>query len=126
MNKNIIAISIIANCLLLIVNCNAQVSNKQGISTIGIRPSGTLFTFGLPQTSTITNGFEQGVLNYFPYPFTALPINTSVNKQGKTELSGLIGSFDVGLNIAKLLPNDRIFRGEVGVYYACVPHSYHC
>jgi hypothetical protein len=111
-------------CLLTTVHCFSQLSNKQGISTIGIRPSGTLFTFGLPQTSTISNGFQQGALSYFPFPYTAFPINTSVNKQGKTEFSGLIGSFDLGLNISKLFLNDRIFKGEVGVYYACVPHSY--
>jgi hypothetical protein len=111
-------------CLLITVHCFSQLSNKQGISTIGIRPSGTLFTFGLPQTSTISNGFQQGALSYFPFPYTAFPINTSVNKQGKTEFSGLIGSFDLGLNISKLFLNDRIFKGEVGVYYACVPHSY--
>jgi hypothetical protein len=119
-----ICLLIFVNCLLIIVNCYAQVSNKQGISTIGIRPSGTIFTFGLPQTSNVSNGFQQGVLNYFPFPYTAFPINTSVNKQGKTEFSGLIGSFDFGLNISKLFTNDRIFKGEVGVYYACVPHSY--
>jgi hypothetical protein len=111
-------------CLLMTINCNAQLSNKQGISTIGIRPSGTIFTFGLPQNSTIPNGFQQGAFGYSPFPFTVFPINTSTNKQGKTVFSGLIGSFDLGLNISKLLPNDRILKGEGGVYYACIPHSY--
>ena len=112
------------NLLLSIVKTNAQLSNKQGISTIGIRPSGTLFTFGLPQNSTISSGFQQGAFNYSPFPFTVFPINTSTNRQGKTKFSGLIGSFDLGLNISKLLQNDRILKGEAGVYYACVPHSY--
>ncbi|PWK26609.1 hypothetical protein LV89_02458 [Arcicella aurantiaca] len=115
---------IIANCLLLTINCNAQLSNKQGISTISIHPSGTLFTFGLPQNSTVSSGFQQSVFSYVPFPFTVFPINSSVNRQGKTELSGLIGSFDLGLNISKLLKNDRILRTEAGVYYACIPHSY--
>jgi len=114
----------IVYCLLTTVNCLAQLSNKQGISTIGIRPSGTLFTFGLPQSSTILNGFQQGVFNYSPFPFTAFPINTSTNNQGKTQFSGLIGSFDLGINISKLLHNNRILKGEIGVYYACIPHSY--
>ena len=70
------------NLLLSIVKTNAQLSNKQGISTIGIRPSGTLFTFGLPQNSTIPNGFQQGAFNYSPFPFTVFPINTSTNRQG--------------------------------------------
>lgn len=115
---------IIVNCLLVTVNCTAQLSNKQGISSICIRPSGTLFTFGLPQNSTIPSGFQQGAFNYSPFPFTVFPINTSTNRQGKTQFSGLIGSFDLGLNISKLLQNDRILKGEAGVYYACVPHSY--
>ncbi|MEA5457450.1 hypothetical protein VB796_00265 [Arcicella sp. LKC2W] len=115
---------ITVNCLVLTLNCNAQLSNKQGISSISIHPSGTIFTFGLPQSSTIPSGFQQGVFSYFPFPFTAFPINSSVNRAGKTELTGLIGSFDLGLNISKLLKNDRIFRGEAGVYYACIPHSY--
>ena len=109
---------------IITVKSNAQLSNKQGISTIGIRPSGTIFTFGLPQNSTIPNGFQQGAFNYSPFPFTVFPINTSTNNQGKTEFSGLIGSFDLGLNISKLLQNDRILKGEVGIYYACIPHSY--
>jgi hypothetical protein len=121
---NILCSYIIVNCLLLNVNCKAQLSNKQGISTIGLRPSGTIFTFGLPQNSTIPPGFQQGVFNYSPFPFTAFPINTSTNNQGKTQFSGLIGSFDLGLNISKLLQNDRILRGEIGIYYACIPHSY--
>jgi hypothetical protein len=115
---------IIINYSLSIINCTAQLSNKQGISTINIHPSGTIFTFGLPQTSTIPQGFQQGVFNYSPFPFTAFPINTSTNNQGKTQFSGLIGSFDLGLNISKLLQNDRILKGEIGVYYACIPHSY--
>jgi hypothetical protein len=110
--------------LIITVKSNAQLSNKQGISTIGIRPSGTIFTFGLPQNSTIPSGFQQGAFNYSPFPFTVFPINASTNNQGKTEFSGLIGSFDLGLNISKLLQNDRILKGEVGVYYACIPHSY--
>ena len=114
----------IFNFSFLIFNSNAQLSNKQGISTIGIRPSGTIFTFGLPQSSTIPNGFQQGAFNYSPFPFTAFPINISSNNQGKTTLFGLVGSFDLGLNITKLFQNDRIFRSEVGVYYACIPHSY--
>ncbi|MES2517307.1 MAG: hypothetical protein V4585_04315 [Bacteroidota bacterium] len=117
-------LSTTACCLLITARCNAQLSNKQGLSSIGIRPSGTLFTFGLPQPSTIPTGFQQGAFSYVPFPFTAFPINSSINREGKTELSGLIGSFDLGLNIAKLLKNDRIFKGEVGIYYACVPHSY--
>jgi hypothetical protein len=121
---NITYYLIIINCSLSIINCTAQLSNKQGISTIGIRPSGTLFTFGLPQSSTIPNGFQQGVFNYSPFPFTVFPINTSTNNQGKTQFTGLIGSFDLGLNISKLLQNDRILKGELGVYYACIPHSY--
>ena len=115
---------IIINCSLSIINCPAQLSNKQGISTIGIRPSGTIFTFGLPQTSSIPNGFQQGAFYYSPFPFTVFPINASTNNQGKTQFSGLIGSFDLGLNISKLLQNDRILKGEAGVYYACIPHSY--
>ena len=111
-------------CLILNVDCVAQLSNKQGISVFGIRPSGTIFTFGLPQSSVIPNGFQQGAFNYSPFPFTVFPINTSTNNQGKTQFSGLIGSFDLGLNISKLLQNDRILKGEIGVYYACVPHSY--
>ena len=117
-------ILITAHCLLFTVNCPAQLSNKQGISTIGIRPSGTIFTFGLPQTSTIPSGFQQSAFSYSPFPFTVFPINTSTNNQGKTQLSGLVGSFDLGLNISKLLQNDRILKGEVGIYYACIPHSY--
>ncbi len=115
---------LVINCSLSIINCTAQLSNKQGISTIGIRPSGTLFTFGLPQTSTIPQGFQQGVFNYSPFPFTVFPINASTNNQGTTQFSGLIGSFDLGLNISKLLQNDRILKGEIGLYYACIPHSY--
>jgi len=115
---------IIINYSLSIINCTAQLSYKQGISTIGLRPSATIFTFGLPQTSTIPSGFQQRVFNYSPYPFTAFPLNSSTNNQGKTQLSGLIGSFDLGLNISKLLKNDRILKGEIGVYYACIPHSY--
>jgi hypothetical protein len=119
-----ILLFVTVNCLLLTVNCTAQLSNKQGISTISIHPSGTLFTFGLPQSSTVSSGFQQSVFSYVPFPFTVFPINASVNRQGKTELSGLIGSFDLGLNISKLLKNDRILRTEAGVYYACIPHSY--
>ena len=100
---------------------DAQLSNKQGISTFGIRPSVSALTFGLPQNSTVG---QQSVLSYFPYPFTSLPLNLSTNKSGKTDLSWLYGSFDLGLNITKLLPNDHIIRGEVGGYYACIPHSY--
>ena len=106
------------------INCTAQLSNKQGITTIGIRPSGTIFTFGLPQPSTIPSGFQQSVFNYSPFPFTVFPINTTTTNQGKTQFFGLIGSFDLGLNISKLLVNDRIIKAEIGVYYACVPHSY--
>lgn len=115
---------ITVNCLVLTINCNAQLSNKQGISSISIHSSGTIFTFGLPQSSTIPSGFQQDIFGYVPFPFTVFPVNASVNRQGKTELTGLIGSFDLGLNISKLLKNDRIFRGEAGVYYACIPHSY--
>ena len=115
---------LIINYSLSIINCTAQLSHQQGISTIGLRPSGTLFTFGLPQSSTIPSGFQQSVFNYSPFPFTVFPINTSTNNQGKTQFSGLIGTFDLGLNISKLLLNDRIFKGEIGVYYACIPHSY--
>ena len=122
--KNIAYFYWFVYCLILNVNCTAQLSNKQGISVIGIRPSGTIFTFGLPQTSTIPNGFQQGAFNYSPFPFTVFPINASTNNQGKTQFSGLIGSFDLGLNISKLLQNDRILKGEAGIYYACVPHSY--
>lgn len=111
-------------CLLITVQCTAQLSDKQGISTIGLRSSATIFTFGLPQSSTIPTGFQQGVFNYSPFPFTVFPINASTNNQGKTQFSGLIGSFDLGLNISKLLQNDRILKGEIGVYYACIPHSY--
>jgi len=78
---------ITVNCLLITDYCEAQLSNKQGISTISIHPSGTLFTFGLPQNSTISQGFQQSVFSYVPFPFTVFPINSSVNKQGKTELS---------------------------------------
>lgn len=109
---------------MITINCTAQLSNKQGISAIGIRPSATLFTFGVPQTSTIPQGFQQNVFNYSPFPFTAFPINTSTNNQGNTEFTGLIGSFDLGLNVSKLLQNNRILKGEMGVYYACIPHSY--
>lgn len=103
------------------IKINAQLSNKQGISTFGIRPSVSVLTFGLPQNSTAG---QQSVLSYFPYPFTSLPLNLSTNKSGKTDLSWLYGSFDLGLNITKLLPNDHIIRGEVGGYYTSVPHSY--
>ncbi|MBC7407953.1 MAG: hypothetical protein H7339_06150 [Arcicella sp.] len=106
------------------INCTAQLSNQQGITTIGIRPSGTIFTFGLPQPSSIPSGFQQSVFNYSPFPFTVFPVNTTTTNQGKTQFFGLIGSFDLGLNISKLLVNDRIIKAEVGVYYACVPHSY--
>lgn len=111
-------------CLLITAKCFSQLSNKQGISTIGIRPSGTILTFGLPQNGTIPNGFQQGAFNYSPFPFTVFPINTSTNNQGKTQLYGLIGSFDLGVNISKLLQNNRILKGEAGIYYACIPHSY--
>jgi hypothetical protein len=107
--------------LLLSINCYSQVTNRQGVSTFGIRPSGSLFTFGLPQNSV---SGQQSVLSYFPFPFTSFPINLSTNKLGKTELSWLYGSFDVGFNITKLLQNDHILRGEIGGYYTCVPHSY--
>jgi hypothetical protein len=113
-----------AYCLLSTVYCMAQLSNKQGISTIGIRPSGTILTFGLPQNSTIPSGFQQSAFKYTSFPFTVFPVNTSTNNQGKTQFSGLIGTFDLGINISKLLQNDRIFKSEVGIYYACVPHSY--
>lgn len=113
-----------ASCFLITLHCSAQLSYKQGISTIGLRPSATLLTFGLPQTSTIPTGFQTGVFNYSPYPFTAFPLNSSTDNQGKTQFSGLIGSFDLGVNVSKLLKNDRIFKGEFGVYYACIPHSY--
>lgn len=115
---------LLINCSLAIINCTAQLSNKQGISTIGLRPSATIFTFGLPQSSNIPTGFQQAVFNYSPFPFTVFPINTSTNNQGRTQFSGLIGSFDLGLNISKLLQNDRMIKGEIGVYYACIPHSY--
>ncbi len=111
-------------CLLITVHCNAQLSNKQGISTIGIRPSGTIFTFGLPQNSSIPYGFQQGAFNYSPFPFTVFPINVSSNNRGETKFFGLIGSFDLGINVSKLLQNNRILKGEAGIYYACVPHSY--
>jgi hypothetical protein len=101
--------------------CFSQVTNKQGISSFGFRPSGSLLTFGLPQSSTAGS---QSVLSYFPYPFTSLPLNLSTNKLGKTELTWLYGSFDLEFNITKLLQNDRILRGEIGGYYTCVPHSY--
>jgi hypothetical protein len=99
----------------------SQISNKQGISSIGIRPSGSFLTFGLPQ-SNVSN--QQSVLSYFPYPFTAFPLNFSTNQAGRTNVSWLYGSYDLGLNITKLLPDDHIIRGEVGGYYACIPHSY--
>ena len=102
-------------------NCISQVTNKQGVSTFGIRPSGSLLTFGLPQNNISQ---QQSVLSYFPYPFTSFPLNLSTNKLGKTDLTWLYGSFDLGLNITKLLPNDHILRGEIGGYYTCVPHSY--
>ena len=89
------------------IKINAQLSNKQGISTFGIRPSVSVLTFGLPQNSTAG---QQSILSYFPYPFTSLPLNLSTNKSGKTDLSWLYGSFDLGLNITKLLPNDHIIR----------------
>lgn len=101
--------------------CFTQITNKQGISSFGIRPSGSFLTFGLPQ-SNVSN--QQNVLSYFPYPFTALPLNFSTNQTGKTELTSLYGSYDLGVNITKLLQNDRILRGEIGGYYTCVPHSY--
>ena len=110
--------------LLISLNCYSQLTNKQGISSINIRPSGSFITFGLPQSSTLSNGFQQGVLSYFPYPLSSFPVNASTNRQGKTSFTGLIGTFDLGLNITKLLQNDRIIRGELGVYYACIPHSY--
>ena len=112
---------IFALILFIHTKINAQLSNKQGISTFGIRPSVSALTFGLPQNST---SGQQSVLSYFPYPFTSLPLNLSTNKSGKTDLTWLYGSFDLGLNITKLLPNDHIIRGEVGGYYACIPHSY--
>ncbi len=96
MNVAILNLLKTTSFLLLAANCFAQLSNKQGISTIGIRPSGTIFTFGLPQNSTVPNGFQQEAFNYSPFPFTVFPINTSTNNQGKTEFSGLIGSFDLG------------------------------
>jgi hypothetical protein len=99
----------------------SQISNKQGISSIGIRPSGSFLTFGLPQ-SNVSN--QQSVLSYFPYPFTAFPLNFSTNQTGKTNISWLYGSYDLGINLTKLLPNDHIIRGEIGGYYTCVPHSY--
>ena len=102
----------------------AQISNKEGISTISIHPSATLFTFGLPQNTSITNGFQQGAFSYNVFPFTALPINTSVNRNGKTELYGLIGSFDLGISYSKLLRNNRIFKTEIGAYYTSSPNSY--
>lgn len=102
----------------------AQISNKEGISTISIHPSATLFTFGLPQNTSITNGFQQGAFSYNVFPFTALPINTSVNRDGKTELYGLIGSFDLGISYSKLLRNNRIFKTEIGAYYTSSPNSY--
>ena len=111
-------------CLLRPNVLDAQISNKQGISTISIHPSATLFTFGLPQSNTITNGYQQGAFSYTPFPFTALPINSSVNKDGKTTLYGLIGSFDLGINYTKLLRNNRIFKTEIGAYYTCAPSSY--
>lgn len=103
------------------LNSFSQITHKQGISTFGFRPSGSLLTFGLPQNTVAT---QQSVLSYFPYPFTSLPLNLSTNKLGKTDLTWLYGSFDLGLNITKLLPNDHILRGEIGGYYTCIPHSY--
>ena len=112
----------IATLIILIsINSFSQITNKQGISSLGFRPSGSLLTFGLPQNSMAQS---QSVLSYFPYPFTSLPINLSTNKLGKTDLTWLYGSFDLGLNITKLLPNNHILRGEIGGYYTCVPHSY--
>jgi hypothetical protein len=102
-------------------SCFSQLTNKQGISSFGIRPSGSFLTFGLPQ-SNVSN--QQSVLSYFPYPFTAFPLNFSTNQAGRTNVSWLYGSYDLGINITKLLPNDRILRGEIGGYYTCVPHSY--
>jgi hypothetical protein len=122
--ESLIWFFIIGEILGFTYSTKAQLSNKQGISSIGIRPSATLFTFGLPQSSTPLNGSQSSVLSYFPFPFTAFPINSSVNRDGKTSLTGLIGSFDLGINVAKLLQNDRILKAEAGIYYACVPHSY--
>lgn len=102
----------------------AQISNKQGISSISIHPSATLFTLGLPQNTSISNGFQKGAFSYNVFPFTALPINTSVNRDGKTELYGLIGSFDLGITYSKLLRNNRIFKTEIGAYYTSSPNSY--
>ncbi len=103
------------------LNSFSQVTNKQGISSFGFRPSGSLLTFGLPQN---TMAQQQSILSYIPYPFTSFPINLSTNKLGKTDLTWLYGSFDLGLNITKLLSNDHILRSEIGGYYTCVPHSY--
>ena len=114
-------IFISALLLFISINCFSQLTNKQGISTFGIRPSGSLLTFGLPQNNMAS---QQSVLSYFPYPFTSLPLNLTTNKLGKTDLTFLYGSFDLGLNITKLLANDHILRGEIGGYYTCVPHNY--
>lgn len=125
MKKNVRSIYfLIGFCYLILSQLNAQISNKQGLSTLSIHPSATLLTFGLPQNSNITNGFQQGVFTYAPFPFTALPINNSLNQQGKTTFYGLVGSFDLGINYAKLLRNNRIFKTEFGIYYTCAPNSY--
>lgn len=107
--------------LFISINSFSQLTNQQGISTFGFRPSGSLLTFGIPQNNISP---QQSVLSYFPYPFTSLPLNLSTNKFGKTDLTWLYGSFDLGVNITKLLPNDHILRGEIGGYYTCAPHSY--
>lgn len=101
-----------------------QLSMQQGISSIGIRPSASLLTFGLPQSASLSNGFSKGVMSYIPYPNTSLPFNTSMNQEGKTSFYGLVGSFDLGINYSKLLRNNRIFKLEGGVYYACIPHAF--
>jgi hypothetical protein len=101
-----------------------QLSMQQGISSIGIRPSASLLTFGLPQSASLSNGFSNGVMSYLPFPNTSLPLNTSMNQEGKTSFYGLVGSFDLGINYSKLLPNNRIFKLEGGVYYACIPQAF--
>ncbi len=101
-----------------------QLSMQQGISSVGIRPSVSLLTFGLPQSASLSNGFSNKVMSYLPYPNTSLPLNSSMNQEGKTSFYGLVGSFDLGINYSKLLQNNRILKLEGGVYYACTPHSF--
>ncbi|WP_044171344.1 hypothetical protein [Flectobacillus major] len=102
----------------------AQLSYKQGISTIGIKPSASLVTLGFPQSIRSVDGYGQQPMANFPYPFFSLPANFRVNKQGSTEVYGLVGSFDLGVNYSKLLKNNHIFKAEIGIHYSQSPHSY--